>query len=434
MARLSIRHVPFALFFAVAALARAEDGLVLENGLRVFAREVSGSERVAVLVLYRIGEGHDPEGRSGTGHLIEHLLVTAPARLSPRRTLEETAARYCRAFRARTGEGATLIGGVVERGRLEEELSDVAARMAALRPEEQDLERERAQIEDEIGAMWERTPALVAANCARDLVLEPPPGTRRGGTREGLAAADLALVRDRLARFYKPRNAILSIAGGIEPQEALALARRNFAAISPGERPPPPRRAAPRARAEAPVEIEIAIDPARPRARALERPLSVAVVPAPEPPDPDFAPFLVLAARLGIEGARARVLVSFEPLEDGRVAVLSTSEGAAALEAFLAAAARDCGRGAPSQPEADMAAVPVLGERRQNELEAALRPAACFHLGIDPGALRGAIGRVTAADMARVAGRYLAPGRAGIVTVTERRDTAKEDRQEKNKE
>jgi hypothetical protein len=36
--------------------------------------------------------------------------------------------------------------------------------------------------------------------------------------------------------------------------------------------------------------------------------------------------------------------------------------------------------------------------------------------------------------MARVAGRYLAPGRAGIVTVTERRDTAKEDRQEKNKE
>jgi len=43
----------------------------LDNGLRVALRPVSGAADVAVLVLYDVGELHDPPGKSGLGHLVE---------------------------------------------------------------------------------------------------------------------------------------------------------------------------------------------------------------------------------------------------------------------------------------------------------------------------------------------------------------------------
>ena len=46
---------------------------------------------MALLVLYKVGGDHDPPGRSGLAHLVEHLYVTA-IRLDP------IMARYSRAY------------------------------------------------------------------------------------------------------------------------------------------------------------------------------------------------------------------------------------------------------------------------------------------------------------------------------------------------
>jgi zinc protease len=409
------------LLALACGVARADDGFVtLANGLRLATRPVAGTSDVAVVVLYEIGEGHDPEGRSGLGHLVEHVLVTAPALAAPRRTLEETRDRYARGFRAHTGEDATVIGVVAPRERLEAELAELAARMADLRPEEGDLARERANIADELGAMYERTPPLVAGNRARDMVFPPAPGARRGGTLEGLAAVDAALVRARLARFYRPANAIVVLAGAIEPAAALARARALFEPIPTGERPPAPRRPEPAAAPGSPLEVALASDPERPRARALARPLAAAALAAPRPDDPDFAPYLLLVTRLAVRGLRARVQLRFAPLEDARVATLSTEEGSAAIGAFLAAAVPEVARGAPSEAEAEVAASLVLGnDREMAELEAAFRPAVARHLGIEAAALRRALGRVGGADLARAARAWLDPARAGVVVVRE---------------
>lgn len=336
MSAVALRTLALALL--CAAPAWADEGFVtLANGLRLAARPVGGTEDAAVVVLYEVGEADDPAGRSGLGHLVEHLLVTAPAAGAPRRTLEETRARYARGFRAHTGERATVLGAVFPRGRLEEELREAAARMAALAPEEADLERERAHIEDELGAMYERTPPLVAGNLARDLVFPPSAGARRGGTREGLAAVCVDLVRDRLARWYKPANAIVVVAGAIEPAAALARARALFEPIAAGERvklPPPGRglgggTAAPPG---GPVDVALAADPRR---KPLARPLTAAALPVPRAGEADFAPYLVLAARLAVRGPRAHVQLRFAPLEDARAATISTEEGPDAIAAFL---------------------------------------------------------------------------------------------------
>src|SRR5690349_4029121 len=66
----------------------------LDNGLTVLVRPVEGAENVAVLVLYNLGGDHDPQGRSGLAHLVEHVYVTAAASKEPARTVDEITKKY----------------------------------------------------------------------------------------------------------------------------------------------------------------------------------------------------------------------------------------------------------------------------------------------------------------------------------------------------
>ena len=55
----------------------------LNNGLTVILRSVPTANKVAFVVLYNIGENHDPIGKSGMAHLLEHMYVTAAASDTP---------------------------------------------------------------------------------------------------------------------------------------------------------------------------------------------------------------------------------------------------------------------------------------------------------------------------------------------------------------
>ena len=57
----------------------------LDNGLTVILRPVPTANSVAFVLLYNIGEDHDPIGKSGTAHLLEHLYVTSAAGDTPAR-------------------------------------------------------------------------------------------------------------------------------------------------------------------------------------------------------------------------------------------------------------------------------------------------------------------------------------------------------------
>src|SRR5262249_20105377 len=66
----------------------------LENGLTAMVRPIQGTDHVALLVLYKIGGDHDPPGRSGLAHLVEHLYITAAAGAQPSRTADAFFQRY----------------------------------------------------------------------------------------------------------------------------------------------------------------------------------------------------------------------------------------------------------------------------------------------------------------------------------------------------
>jgi zinc protease len=315
-----------ALLLAAAAAAGAGDDpkatrTELANGLRVILRPVEGADTVCLLVAFDIGGDHDPTGRSGLAHFVEHLYVTAAAGETPARTAGEFFRRYPKGSNAQTGDRYTVVATVFPTKDLAAEIRDAAARMGDLRIEESDLERERPRIQEEIAIMFGGVPPIAAQNRARERVRPTPRGGRKGGTAEAIAAISLEEAAGWWKAHYKPCNATLVLAGGFDPEAAAAWFEEAFGNIAGGSPPPAPGEPGEPA-AEVVARVEIA-----PRPGAAPEWVGAALA-APAPADSRYPALLLLGLRLlSPRRAAGQPPPGFAPLDDPSVLTLSAPLG-----------------------------------------------------------------------------------------------------------
>ena len=77
-------------------------------------------------------------------------------------------------------------------------------------------------------------------NGARELIRPSPKGGRKGGLPDQVRAITLDDVQARWRRYYKPRNAILVLAGAVDEGTARQAVTAHFARLAPGEEIPRP--------------------------------------------------------------------------------------------------------------------------------------------------------------------------------------------------
>jgi zinc protease len=411
----------------------------LANGLKVILRPIRGSETTALVVVYSIGGDHDPEGRSGLGHAIEHLYVTAAAGAEKARTAGQLMKRYPAGANGQTGDRYTVFSTVFSKGELDRELTDAAARMGDLRVTAADLDRERPRLVQEVENMFDGFPALAALNRARELVRPMPGSGRHGGPPEQIRALTIEDVQARLNRYYKPRNAILALAGDFDPVAARKMIESHFAALSAGEEIPPSRDpGAPKFLMPTPPPRSSAAAPAKaaPAEEPESAPTACLAYLAPRPDSDLYAPFLVLITRLwaigqqfdgpGVTGSP----VFFTPLDDGSIVGISatirpgeTSDKAfERIEKFVAKAVEGkLGADEPAEVGQMLGMLMGLGDipdeaLGQNPYGVAFSLARRDQLGLDPARFEKALRAVTDQDLKRVAAEVFAPGRhAGTV-------------------
>ncbi len=402
----------------------------LENGLTVIVRPVRGADRAALVVLFNVGEHQDPEGKSGLAHMVEHVYVTAAAGAAKARTADAYMTRYRGECNAQTGDAYTVVAAVFPRERLGEELRDAAARMGDLRVEPSDLEREVPRVVDEVENMFGRIPALGALNHARELVRPAPRGGRGGGRLEHVKALRADDVRDHWKKYYKPRNAVLVLAGAVDAKEARTAVADLFGKLPAGEAAPAP--AAP-GKARLGEVAEVAARPAGPGGE----PAACLAYLAPAPGSDRYPAFLVLLARLWAATERDEAVQVMYPLledpavvrltatpKDGETAkqVVARLEGVVAKavgpalrkgEASAAASAVGLFLGTADLPEDALAENPyavalALGRREQ--------------LGVDGARLKAALAALTEADLRAAAKEVFGPDRhaAAVITVREK--------------
>lgn len=214
---------------------------MLGNGLRVVIAPQPGVPIVTVDVTYDVGSRVEGPGRTGLAHLFEHLMFEGSENVAKGEH-----------FRLVTEAGGVLNGTTsVDRTNyfetlpveaLEIGLFLEADRMRALVLSQERLDVQREAVKEEKRLRIDNQPYASSFEAADELAYAGFPYRHSViGSMEDLGAASLADVAGFYRRWYAPGNALLCIAGDVDPGEGFAAVRRYFDAV-PGRPLPPPFR------------------------------------------------------------------------------------------------------------------------------------------------------------------------------------------------
>ena len=403
---------------AVPLSAAAADGEVLratlENGLRVVVVRNSLAPVVTTSVNYLVGSDEAPPGFPGTAHAEEHMMF----RGSPGLTADQLAdigSVLGGDFNADTREGLTQYLFTVPAEDLDVALHIEALRMRGALNTAREWGQERGAIEQEVAQDLSEPGYVLYSKLRARLFAGTPYAHDALGTRPSFEKTTAAMLQSFHQTWYAPNNAILVIAGDVEPQAALGEVRSLFGDIRAKKLP-----ARPAVHPRAIVPASFAVDTDRPSGTLM------IALRTPGPRSADFAALEVLADVLsnrrfdlyGLvpQGKATGAEFALEPLPRAglayAVATFTAGSDAKALEgevrAILARAARE---GVP----AELVEAAKLQERSDAQLQrnsigelAAVWSDALAVFGLEsPDEDLKRIEQVTAADVNRVARKYL---------------------------
>ncbi len=218
------------------------DTFRLPNGLFVTLSEDHTAPIVAVNLWYHVGSANERTGRTGFAHLFEHMLFQGSANVGANEHFE-LVQRAGGTLNGSTWLDRTNYFETVPSNQLELALWLEADRMGQLLPAmtQQKLDTQRDVVKNErrwsvdnqpYGTWWERLPALCFPP-------EHPFHHSLIGSMEDLTEASLDDISQFFATYYTPDNAVLSIAGDFEVEEAKRLIDEYFAPIPRGSGKPP---------------------------------------------------------------------------------------------------------------------------------------------------------------------------------------------------
>ena len=209
----------------------------LPNGLRVIALLDDSTASVTTSMWYEVGSKHDPQGRSGFSHLFEHILsrktVNMPYNMVNRLTEDVGGTRN-----ASNSDDRTNYFETVPAEYLETMLWTHAERMARPVVDDEVFERERAIVKEELrqrilAPPYGRIRMLLAEN-GYDVLPHRRPGI---GNIAELDATTLADARAFHEAYYGPDTATLIVAGNFDTPRLKALVDQYFGAIPKRARP-----------------------------------------------------------------------------------------------------------------------------------------------------------------------------------------------------
>jgi predicted Zn-dependent peptidase len=214
----------------------------LPNGLKVVLSADRSVPIVAVNLWYHVGSANERPGRTGFAHLFEHMLFQGSADVAANEHFE-VVQRAGGTLNGSTWLDRTNYYETVPSNRLELILWLEANRMGYLLPgmTQEKLDTQRDVVKNErrwsvdnqpYGTWWERLPALTFPE-------HHPFHHSLIGSMDDLTAASLDDIREFFASYYRPNNAVLTIAGDFEKTEAMAMVTRHFGPI-PASAPAPP--------------------------------------------------------------------------------------------------------------------------------------------------------------------------------------------------
>lgn len=246
-------------FFAAAALPLAPalaEGMratqfSLANGMEVVVIPDRRAPIVTHMVWYRVGAADEKPGESGIAHFLEHLMFKGTDKIPPGE-FSKIIARNGGEDNAFTSHDATAYFQRVAKDRLPLVMEMEADRMANLRLAEDDVLTERKVIQEERRSRVDNSPnSILGEQMMAALYQSHPYGVPIIGWEHEIGELDREDATAFYGRYYAPNNAVLIVAGDVEPEKVKALAEKTYGEVKAHDervrdaRPREPRHAAP---------------------------------------------------------------------------------------------------------------------------------------------------------------------------------------------
>ena len=209
----------------------------LDNGLQVVIVHNPLAPVVTQQVTYLAGANQSPAGFPGMAHAQEHMMFRGSPGLNADQ-LSAITAQLGSDTNAYTTSTTTTYYFTVPAGDLDLTLRIEALRMAGVDNSQADWEKERGAIEQEV-ARDNSSPMFVLQARARERVFAGTPYADTGlGTKDSFDKTTAAMLTTFHDAWYAPNNALLVIAGDVNPPSVLSTVKELYGSI--------PRRPVPR--------------------------------------------------------------------------------------------------------------------------------------------------------------------------------------------
>ncbi|MDB4966323.1 MAG: pseudouridine synthase [Myxococcales bacterium] len=203
----------------------------LDNGMRVLLFPDNSKPNVTINVTYLVGSRHEGYGETGMAHLLEHMLFKGTTRHQKIwAELDNHGARFNGStWYDRTNYFETLNASD---DNLKWALDMEADRMINSRVSKEDLSTEFSVVRNEF-EMGENSPGdVLEERLYSTAYLWHNYGKSTIGSRSDIEKVPIENLQAFYRRFYQPDNAILIVAGKIDPAKTLALISSTFGKIA----------------------------------------------------------------------------------------------------------------------------------------------------------------------------------------------------------
>jgi len=205
----------------------------LNNGLRVILHFDPSTPLVAVNTMYDVGARDENPDHTGFAHLFEHLMFEGSKHIPDYDHELQLAGGENNAF---TNNDITNYYLTVPSQNLETALWLESDRMLELAFSEEKLNIQKNVVTEEFRQTFLDQPYGDVMALLRSLVYQVHPynWSTIGKDIQHITRVTLPQVRDFFYRFYRPNNAIVSIAGNIDMEKTRGLVEKWFADIETG--------------------------------------------------------------------------------------------------------------------------------------------------------------------------------------------------------
>ena len=202
----------------------------LDNGLRVLIAERHQDPVVAVMCWYGVGGRHEPHDDSGVSHFLEHMMFKGTdAHGKGAIDLETTVLGGSN--NAFTTPDHTAYWFEFASDRWERALDLEADRMQNLTLDQEEFDSEKLVVLEELSMGLDDPWRALGQRVGEVLFGRHPYARPVIGYRDTLEPMTPEQMRKHYARYYRPGNATLVIAGDVDPQGAFAAAEARFGGI-----------------------------------------------------------------------------------------------------------------------------------------------------------------------------------------------------------